>query len=127
MKRSEGENLRAMREHEGYSQKELGELAGISPKTIGGYENGKRNLGRINGPRLAKAFGLPLNDFWFLIRSEGGREMIQTWMMVSKMDDPQDKQRVLRAVRKLVSTRVDERSVFELMLQNIETLGNKPE
>lgn len=51
--------LIAERKKAGFSQRELAELIGVAPSTIGAYENGDRNPRGTVAKRLSKLFRVP--------------------------------------------------------------------
>lgn len=55
-----GRRLAALRHARGWSQEELADASGISPRYIGDVERGARNIALINICRLAKALGVPV-------------------------------------------------------------------
>ena len=60
----QGVTLRGYRTREGYTQKQLAELAGIPQRHISEMETGKRPLGKENARKIA----VPLNvDYRFLL------------------------------------------------------------
>lgn len=57
-----GENIRKIRKEKGLTQRELGELSGISQKQIGLYEQGKRNPKLETLEKIAKGLGVDKYD-----------------------------------------------------------------
>ena len=56
-----GEKIRELREKENYSQKELGLKLGISPSTIGMYEQNRRSPGKDMLLKIAKIFNVSVD------------------------------------------------------------------
>jgi transcriptional regulator with XRE-family HTH domain len=52
-----GQNVKAAREHAGFSQRELSERANIAQSYLSQLESGKWNIGADNIERIAKAMG----------------------------------------------------------------------
>lgn len=63
-----GEILRQHRRMRGLTQEHVAELAGMNVTYLSDVERGKRNVSLINLARLAKAFGMPLED---VLKGEG--------------------------------------------------------
>lgn len=59
-----GETLRQHRRMRGLTQEQVAELAGMNVTYLSDVERGKRNVSLLNLARLAKAFGLPLEDIF---------------------------------------------------------------
>lgn len=57
-----GENIKKIRKEKGLTQRELGELSGISQKQIGLYEQGKRNPKIETLEKIAKGLGVDKYD-----------------------------------------------------------------
>lgn len=55
-------NLRAARRAAGFTQEQIGELAGLHPTYVGSVERGERNVSIDNMERLARAVGRDLVD-----------------------------------------------------------------
>ena len=53
-----GFNIRTIRDAQGLSQEELGELAGLHRAYIGQIERGEKNIGLKNLEKIAKALGV---------------------------------------------------------------------
>jgi transcriptional regulator with XRE-family HTH domain len=64
-----GENIRSARKAAGMTQKQLGEILGVSGSMIGQYENGLRNPKTGTIVRIANAIGVP-NSELSLINTE---------------------------------------------------------
>ena len=56
-----GEKIKELRERENYSQKELGLKLGISPSTIGMYEQNRRSQGKDMLLKIAKVFNVSVD------------------------------------------------------------------
>ena len=56
-----GEKIKELRERENYSQKELGLKLGISPSTIGMYEQNRRSPGKDMLLKIAKVFNVSVD------------------------------------------------------------------
>ena len=56
-----GEKIRELREKENYSQKELGLKLGISPSTIGMYEQNRRSPGKDMLLKITKIFNVSVD------------------------------------------------------------------
>lgn len=56
-----GEKIKELREKENYSQKELGSKLGISPSTIGMYEQNRRSPGKDMLLKIAKTFNVSVD------------------------------------------------------------------
>ena len=59
-----GANLRELRAHRGLTQRQLADLAGLSPGAIGALERGGRVPRADTAFRLAGALGLPVGDLF---------------------------------------------------------------
>lgn len=61
--------LKAARVNKNLTQKQAGELIGVSPETIGSWETGKRspNLDKI--PAILKTYEVSFDDLIFLTKS----------------------------------------------------------
>ena len=59
-----GANLRELRAHRGLTQRQLADLAGLSPGAIGELERGRRVPRADTAFRLAGALGLPVGDLF---------------------------------------------------------------
>ena len=66
--RHAGEIIRQHRRMCGLTQEQVAELAGMNVTYLSDVERGKRNVSLINLARLAKAFGMPLED---VLKGEG--------------------------------------------------------
>ena len=66
--RNVGEIIRQHRRMCGLTQEQVAELAGMNVTYLSDVERGKRNVSLINLARLAKAFGMPLED---VLKGEG--------------------------------------------------------
>ena len=66
-----GNNIRFIREKNGYSQKELAEKVRCRPASISDYENGKENITIAYMIRISNA--LRVNPAELLSRSTGGK------------------------------------------------------
>ena len=64
-------NIRELRTKANMTQKELGEKTGISERTIGHYENSKRQIRLETAVIIAEALGATLEE---LIQTEEGNE-----------------------------------------------------
>ena len=53
-----GERILKLRKEKYWTQKELGERAGIEPKNVGGYESGRLKASRKTLGKFAQAFGM---------------------------------------------------------------------
>jgi len=62
MLRKVGAIIRDHRRSCGLTQEQVAEIAGMNVTYLSDVERGKRNVSLINLARLAKAFGLPLED-----------------------------------------------------------------
>ena len=57
-----GQRIRQLRKEKYWTQKELGERAGIEPKNIGGYETGRLKANRKTLEKFAQAFEMTLEE-----------------------------------------------------------------
>lgn len=57
--------LKALRVNKGLSQKEAAELLGITPETLGKWENGKTYPDVPNIQKIEKAYGVSYSDIIF--------------------------------------------------------------
>jgi transcriptional regulator with XRE-family HTH domain len=57
--------LKALRVNKGLSQKEAAELLGITPETLGKWENGKTFPDVPNIQKIEKAYGVSYSDIIF--------------------------------------------------------------
>ncbi len=55
--------LRGLRNREGLTQKDLGEIIGVEQTNISKMERGKRQIGKNIAMRIAKAFGIDYRLF----------------------------------------------------------------
>lgn len=129
IKLDEGGNLKQMRETLGLTQAELGKLAGISNRTIGFYETGVRNVGRNNGPKIARALGLPVVVFWRFLRSGGESEAIRTVSKVDEIKNKNDAEKLLKAFQKIIDLyhkslkTQGSKDIFEHLMRGIEIMA----
>jgi transcriptional regulator with XRE-family HTH domain len=86
-----GQRIRELRKRHYWTQKDLGEKAGIEPKNIGGYESGRLKPSRKTLEKFAQALGVSLED---LIASE-------TQMEGSGEPDDQEILELVREMHKL--------------------------
>ena len=56
-----GENLRKLREYNGFSQSDLAFELGVSKGTIQHWEHNRRQPSAVNAYKLSSAFGVPLD------------------------------------------------------------------
>ncbi len=61
IKRRVGELIRETRKAKGLTQKEMGEIMGITEATYGRYESGDANLSLETIENVSKALGVPVN------------------------------------------------------------------
>lgn len=57
-----GYNIRRLRERYGLTQRELGDIAGVSDKAVSTWENGTKEPRMAAVTRLSKHFGIPLSE-----------------------------------------------------------------
>ncbi|MBD5515219.1 MAG: helix-turn-helix transcriptional regulator [Lachnospiraceae bacterium] len=78
-----GENIKKIRKEKGLTQKELGELLGISQAAIGQFENSRSNPHVATVKKIASALGVKLfdiievNDYFEQIRLEKEDSLIE--------------------------------------------------
>jgi len=58
-----GDRLRALREAQGLTQEQVGEMADLARETINKIEGGRLRVGRDRAAKLGKAFGLSPDEF----------------------------------------------------------------
>lgn len=59
-----GLRIKKLREIKDISQLELSDLADLDRTYINSVENGKRNISIVNIEKIARAFGLSMNEFF---------------------------------------------------------------
>ena len=77
-KKSFGTRVRYLRKLAGFSQEELAELTGLSPKTISYIENSKNTLSFNKFPLLAKALGVPVYKLFISTDFENNRDVLES-------------------------------------------------
>jgi transcriptional regulator with XRE-family HTH domain len=64
-------SIRELREERGWSQFELAVQAGVTPGTVGNWERGKTEPRATQLRRLAKVFGVPMDEIDIAEPEEG--------------------------------------------------------
>lgn len=59
----QGLYLKGLRLREGYTQKQLGDLIGVSQNNISAMEHGRRSIGKVIAQRLAYVFDVNYQNF----------------------------------------------------------------
>jgi len=59
-----GKRIRELRDKKGLSQEKFADLCGLDRTYIAGIEKGRRNVSLINIEKIARAFGLTLNQLF---------------------------------------------------------------
>lgn len=65
-----GSRVRELRRQRGYTQADLGQIAGLDPTYLSGIEQGRRNPTLDWLVRLAQGLGVPLGDLFETQRCE---------------------------------------------------------
>ena len=60
-----GTRIHELREEKHLTQDKLAELSGIKNTTISAYENHKKTIGLYNLSRIAKAFGVTIDELYY--------------------------------------------------------------
>jgi len=102
-----GEILKAMRQAAGLSQSQLARLAGIKTQQVSHMETGVRGIGPKSRIRLAKAFGLKIEEFNRILTGRGEKSIVRLWLKLHTLSK--------KDVRKILPILLQILEIYELV------------